>query len=78
MRGTVREQNRTHRDGIDRMPTAAVCTARASPFRQGDVAGVSMETSEPRIQDEEINESSRDDISSSLSTLSKETREKFK
>jgi hypothetical protein len=61
MRGKLKEQKRTYRDGIDRLPTAAVFMTTVSPFKK-DVAGVSMETSKPRTEEEEIKKSSREDI----------------
>jgi hypothetical protein len=69
MRGNLKEQKRTYRDGIDRLPTAAVFMTTASPFEKDDVAGVSMETSEPRTEEEKIKKSSRIDIFSSVSTF---------
>jgi hypothetical protein len=53
-RGKLIEQKRTYRDGTDRLPKAAAFTATASPFEKYDVAGVSMETSEPGTEDEQI------------------------
>jgi hypothetical protein len=54
--GELKEQNRTDRDRIDRKPDAVVLRPTASPFNKTKrtVAGVSMETSEPQTEDEQI------------------------
>jgi hypothetical protein len=56
MKGELKEQNRTDRDRIDRKPEAVVLRPTASPFNKTTrtVAGVSMETSEPQTEDEQI------------------------
>lgn len=57
------QRRETHIQGQNRS-TAQGClfTATESPFEQNDVAGVSMETSEPGTEDEQIKKFSRKDI----------------
>jgi hypothetical protein len=55
------------------MPKAAVFTTTASPLKQDDAAGVSMETNEPQTE-EHITKRSRNDTFFSVSTLSNKIR----